>query len=222
MYTILVVEDEQILLEVTKDYLVHDGLQVLEATDGQQALDLFETNSVDLVILDIMLPVLDGWTVCRRIRKQSNVPILMLTARADEDDSLLGYELGADDYLIKPYNPRILAAKVRRFLQRLSQPEAEVLEVGGITLNPSSRTAAVDGAPVDLTYIEFELLSYLMRNPNRVISREELISQVWGYDFVGNDKTVNSHIRNLRAKLGVRAVSIVTVIRSGYKFEVQP
>lgn len=222
MYTILIVEDEQILREVTTDYLVHDGLQVLEAEDGQQALDLFETNSVDLVILDIMLPVLDGWTVCRRIRKQSNVPILMLTARADEDDSLLGYELGADDYLIKPYNPRILAAKVRRFLQRLSQPEAEVLEAGGITLNPSSRTAAVDGAPVDLTYIEFELLSYLMRNPNRVISREELISQVWGYDFVGNDKTVNSHIRNLRAKLGVRAVSIVTVIRSGYKFEVQP
>ena len=175
-----------------------------------------------LILLDIMLPVLDGWTVCRRIRKQSNVPILMLTARADEDDSLLGYELGADDYLIKPYNPRILAAKVRRFLQRLSQPEAEVLEAGGITLTPSSRTAAVDGTPVDLTYMEFELLSYLMRNPNRVISRDELISQVWGYDFVGNDKTVNSHIRNLRAKLGVRAASIVTVIRSGYKFEVQP
>ena len=222
MHTILIVEDEQILREVAKDYLVHDGLQVLEAADGQQALDLFETNSVDLVILDIMLPILDGWTVCRRIRKHSNIPILMLTARADEDDSLLGYELGADDYLIKPYNPRILVAKVRRFLHRLSQPEAEILEAGGITLTPSSRTGAVDGAPVGLTYMEFELLSYLMQNPNRVISRDELISQVWGYDFVGNDKTVNSHIRNLRAKLGERAASIVTVIRSGYKFEVQP
>ncbi len=215
-------EDEKILREVTKDYLVHDGLQVLEAEDGQQALDLFETNLVDLVILDIMLPVLDGWTVCRRIRKQSNVPILMLTARAGEDDSLLGYELGADDYLIKPYNPRILAAKVRRFLQRQATPDRAMLEAGGISLNIPARTAAVDGVPVELTYMEFELLSYLMQNPNRVISREELISQVWGYDFVGNDKTVNSHIRNLRAKLGQRAVTIVTVIRSGYKFEVQP
>ena len=215
-------EDEKILREVTKDYLVHDGLQVLEAEDGQQALDLFETNLVDLVILDIMLPVLDGWTVCRRIRKQSNVPILMLTARAGEDDSLLGYELGADDYLIKPYNPRILAAKVRRFLQRQATPDRAMLEAGGISLNIPARTAAVDGVPVELTYMEFELLSYLMQNPNRAISREELISQVWGYDFVGNDKTVNSHIRNLRAKLGQRAVTIVTVIRSGYKFEVQP
>lgn len=222
MQTVLIVEDEKILREVTKDYLVHDGLQVLEAEDGQQALDLFETNLVDLVILDIMLPVLDGWTVCRRIRKQSNVPILMLTARADEDDSLLGYELGADDYLIKPYNPRILAAKVRRFLQRQATPDRATLEAGGISLNIPARTAAVDGVPVELTYMEFELLSYLMQNPNRVISREELISQVWGYDFVGNDKTVNSHIRNLRAKLGQRAASIVTVIRSGYKFEVQP
>lgn len=222
MYTVLIVEDENILREVTKDYLMHDGLQVLEAEDGQTALDLFETNQVDLVILDIMLPVLDGWTVCRRLRKQSNVPILILTARADEDDSLLGYDLGADDYLVKPYNPRILAAKVRRFLQRLSEQEANVLEVGGITLNPDSRTTTVDNTSVDLTYMEFELLSYLMRNPNRVISRDELITQVWGYDFVGNDKTVNSHIRNLRAKLGNRASSIVTVIRSGYKFEVRP
>ena len=222
MYTVLIVEDENILREVTKDYLMHDGLQVLEAEDGQTALDLFETNQVDLVILDIMLPVLDGWTVCRRLRKQSNVPILILTARADEDDSLLGYDLGADDYLVKPYNPRILAAKVRRFLQRLSEQEANVLEVGGITLNPDSRTTTVDNTSVDLTYMEFELLSYLMRNPNRVISRDELITQVWGYDFVGNDKTVNSHIRNLGAKLGNRASSIVTVIRSGYKFEVRP
>lgn len=178
---------------------------------------------MDLVILDIMLPVIDGWTVCRRIRKQSNVPILILTARADEDDSLLGYELGADDYLIKPYSPRVLAAKVRRFLRRLSEPQTEdVLEAGGITLNPASRTAAVDGTPVELAYMEFELLSYLMQNPNRVISREQLISKVWGYDFVGNEKTVNSHIRNLRAKLGNRASAIVTVIRSGYKFEVEP
>lgn len=221
MSKILIVEDEQILREVVKDYLLHDGHKVLEAADGEQALELFEECAADLVILDIMLPRIDGWTVCRRIRKTSNVPIIMLTARADEDDSLLGYELGADDYLIKPYNLRVLMAKVNRFLARMSPTGAEKLDSDGIELFPSSRTVQVDGQPIELTHTEFEILSYLMHNQNQVISREQLISKVWGYDFIGDEKTVNSHIRNLRAKLGGRASCIVTMIRSGYKFEAQ-
>lgn len=222
MSNILVVEDEQTLREVVKDYLLHDGYKVLEAADGKQALMLFEEHVVDLVLLDIMLPNIDGWTVCRRIRKTSNVPIIILTARADEDDSLLGYELGADDYLIKPYNPRILMAKVNHILSRISTTQADQLEAGGITLFPAARTVQVDGQPTELTHTEFEILFYLMQNHNQVISREQLISKVWGYDFIGDEKTVNSHIRNLRAKLRNRAVCIVTVIRSGYKFESRP
>lgn len=222
MSRILIAEDEQILREVVKDYLLHDRHEVLEAADGEQALDLFEEHAVDLAILDIMMPRIDGWTVCRRIRKTSNVPIIMLTARADEDDSLLGYELGADDYLIKPYNPRILMAKVNRFLERLTPTAADKLDAGGIELFPASRSVKVDGQPTELTHTEFEILSYLMQNKNQVISREQLISKVWGYDFIGDEKTVNSHIRNLRAKLCSRSSCIVTMIRSGYKFEAQP
>lgn len=222
MSNILLVEDEQILREVVKDYLLHDGYQVLEAGDGKQALALFEEYVVDLVLLDIMLPNIDGWTVCRRIRKTSNVPIIILTARADEDDSLLGYELGADDYLIKPYNPRILMAKIDRILSRISSAQKDQLSVGGITLFPAARAVQVDGQPTELTHTEFEILLCLMQNQNQVISREQLISKVWGYDYIGDEKTVNSHIRNLRAKLGDRAVCIVTMIRSGYKFESRP
>lgn len=222
MSNILVVEDEQTLREVVKDYLLHDGYEVLEAADGKQALTLFNEYAIDLVLLDIMLPNIDGWTVCRRIRKTSNVPIIILTARADEDDSLLGYELGADDYLIKPYNPRILMAKVNRILSQISTTQTDQLEAGGITLFPAARTVQVEGQPAELTHTEFEILFYLMQNHNQVISREQLISKVWGYDFIGDEKTVNSHIRNLRAKLGNRAVCIVTMIRSGYKFESRP
>ena len=219
MDNILIVEDEQILREVIKDYLLHDGYTVSEAADGDQALELFYSTEIDLVILDIMLPQIDGWTVCRRIRKTSNVPIIILTARADEDDSLQGYELGADDYLIKPYNPRILMAKVKRFLKRTLADDTDKLEIGGITLSSSTRTVEADGSPVDLTHTEFEILYCLMRNKGIVVTRDQLISKVWGYDFIGDEKTVNSHIRNLRGKLGHKANRIVTIIRSGYKFE---
>lgn len=220
MSTILVVEDEDILREVIIDYLLEDGYQVLEAEDGEKALELFQSNSVDLVILDIMLPKLDGWSVCRRIRKNSNIPIIILTARSDEDDSLLGYELGADDYLIKPYSPRVLMAKVKRFLEKYSGSMDEMaISAGGIVINIESRLASVDGNIVNLTYTEFEILAYLMQNKGIVITREQLIFKIWGYDFCGDEKTVNSHIRNLRAKLGSKGNRIVTVIRSGYKFE---
>lgn len=221
MGKILLVEDEQILREVMKDYLLHDGYTVLEAEDGQQALELFADGDMDLVILDIMLPKVDGWTVCRRIRKTSNVPVIMLTARADEDDSLLGYELGADDYLIKPYNPRILLAKVKRFLMRSArmQDNTDKIEGSGIVLSPATRTVTVNGKMCDLTHTEFEILCYLMKNRGIVITRDQLISKIWGYDFYGDEKTINSHMRNLRSKLGECAEQIVTVIRCGYKYE---
>lgn len=219
MKKILVVEDEDILREVIMDYLMEDGYQVLEAEDGEKALELFQANSVDLVILDIVLPKIDGWSVCRRIRKRSSIPIIILTARSDEDDSLLGYELGADDYLTKPYSPRILMAKVKRFLEKYSgDAEGRLISVGGIAINMGSRLVFADGHTINLTHTEFEILTYLMQNKGIVITREQLISRIWGYDFYGDEKTVNSHIRNLRAKLGGKGSCIVTVIRSGYKF----
>lgn len=220
MNKILVVEDEDILREVIIDYLIEDGYQVLEAADGEKALELFQSNSVDLVILDIVLPKVDGWSVCRRMRKNSSIPIIILTARSDEDDSLLGYELGADDYLIKPYSPRILMVKVKRFLEKYSGTmDGMLISSGGIVINMRSRLVSVDGNAINLTHTEFEILAYLMQNKGIVITREQLIAKIWGYDFYGDEKTINSHIRNLRAKLGSKDSCIVTVIRSGYKFE---
>ncbi|SHE13361.1 sigma-54 dependent response regulator [Chlamydia abortus] len=222
--TILIVEDEPILREIVKDYLLEDGYEVLEADDGKQALALFQEHEVDLIILDIMLPELDGWAVCRRIRKSSDVPIIMLTARSDEDDTLLGFELGADDYVTKPYSPPILLARAKRLLEsrRVGAQESDTLSGGGITIHFPSRTVTLDGTNCSLTHTEFEILACLMKNKGMIITREQLITKVWGYDFVGDDRTVNSHIRNLRSKLGEHARCIVTVVRSGYKFEDQP
>lgn len=218
MSKILLVEDEDILREVITDYLVADGYQVLEAADGEKAIELWLSNVIDLVILDIMLPKVDGWSICRRIRKTSGAPIIILTARSDEDDSLLGYELGADDYLIKPYSPRILMAKVRRFLEQRSSSMVEISS-NGIALYRRSRTVTMDGATIDLTHTEFEILACLMQNKGLVITRGQLIASIWGSDFCGDEKTVNSHVRNLRAKLGDKGHHIVTIIRSGYKFD---
>lgn len=220
MSKILVVEDEDILREVLIDYLTEDGYETVEAADGEEALEIFNSNVIDLVILDIGLPKIDGWSVCRRIRKHSSIPIIMLTARSDEDDSLLGYELGADDYLIKPYSPRVLTAKVKRFLEKYSNAKDGIpIIASSVNLNMGSRIVSVDGNVVNLTHTEFEILAYLMQNKGLVITREQLIDKIWGYDFYGDEKTVNSHIRNLRAKLGSKGSCIVTVIRSGYKFE---
>lgn len=222
--TILIVEDEDILREIVKDYLLNEGYEVLEAKDGIQALSIFEENEVDLLILDIMLPELDGWSVCRRIRKTSNVPIIMLTARVDEDDTLLGFELGADDYVTKPYSPPILLARVKRLVESrysstVSKSNEDALTRSGVHVHFPSRTVTVDGEDINLTYTEFEILTYLMQNQGIIISREQLITKIWGYEFAGDDRTVNSHIRNLRNKLGDKASCIVTVVRSGYKFE---
>ncbi|MFB5760547.1 response regulator transcription factor [Paenibacillus medicaginis] len=222
--TILIVEDEHILREIMKDYLLEEGYSVLEAANGKEALSLLQEHEVDLIILDIMLPELDGWSVCKRVRKTSNVPIIMLTARSDEDDTLLGFELGADDYVAKPYSPPILLARVKRLLQRrhVHEEEHDMLASSGISIHFPSRTVSVDGENCSLTHTEFEILAYLMKNKGIIINREQLITKIWGYDFAGDDRTVNSHIRNLRSKLGEHARHIVTVVRSGYKFEDQP
>ncbi|SFB08085.1 DNA-binding response regulator, OmpR family, contains REC and winged-helix (wHTH) domain [Lentibacillus halodurans] len=222
--TILIVEDEDILREIVKDYLLNAGYNVLEAADGNEALTIFEEHDVHLIILDIMLPELDGWSVCRKIRKTSNVAIIMLTARADEDDTLLGFELGADDYVTKPYSPPILLARVKRLIDsRFSQanqlPDENTLISNGIRAHFPTRTVTLDGENINLTYTEFEILTYLMQNQGIIITREQLITKIWGYEFAGDDRTINSHIRNLRHKLGNKANCIVTVIRAGYKFE---
>ncbi|GMX61962.1 response regulator transcription factor [Paenibacillus elgii] len=219
--TILIVEDEPILREIMKDYFINEGYEVLEAGDGKEALSLFQEREVHLIILDIMLPELDGWSVCMRIRKSSNVPIIMLTARVDEDDTLLGFELGADDYVAKPYSPPILLARAKRLLDSrvVREPAGDRLESSGISVHLPSRTVTVDGTNCNLTHTEFEILTYLMKNKGIVITREQLVIKIWGYDFVGDDRTVNSHIRNLRHKLGDKSKCIGTVVRSGYKFE---
>lgn len=218
---ILVVEDEPILREIMKDYLLEEGFNVLEADEGKKALALFQDHEVDLIILDIMLPELDGWSVCKRIRKVSNVPIIMLTARSDEDDTLMGFELGADDYVTKPYSPPILLARVKRLLEsrQIREQEGDTLSSNGISIHFPSRTVAVDGENCSLTHTEFEILAYLMKNKGIIITREQLITKIWGYDFVADERTVNSHIRNLRSKLRERARHIATIVRSGYKFE---
>ncbi|UNP74434.1 response regulator transcription factor [Bacillus nitratireducens] len=224
--TILIVEDEDILREIMKDYLLNEGYNVLEAIDGKEALSIFEEHEVHLIILDIMLPELDGWAVCRRIRKKSNVPIIMLTARVDEDDTLLGFELGADDYVTKPYSPPILLARAKRLIESrysstVNVSTADTLTSSGIHVHFPSRTVTVDGEDISMTHTEFEILTYFMQNQGIVISREQLITKIWGYEFAGDDRTVNSHIRNLRHKLGQKATCIVTVVRTGYKFEGQ-
>ncbi len=221
--TILIVEDQQVLREIMKEYLTDEGYGVLEACDGRQALELFHEHDVQLVILDVMLPELDGWSVCRRIRKVSSVPILMLTARSEEDDTLLGFELGADDYVIKPCSPPILLARCKRLLENRSIHYSENrLSGGGITMDLPARTVCIDGEYCNLTHTEYEILSCLMEHRGIILTREQLITRIWGYDFEGEERTLSSHIRNLRAKLGDHAKHIVTVIRAGYKFEDSP
>lgn len=221
--TILIVEDEKILREVLKDFFENEAFQVLEAEDGREALNLFSSCHIDLVILDIMLPGLDGWTVCKTIREKSEVPVIMLTARAEEEDTLLGFELGADDYVTKPYRPPVLLARAKRLLKSRQRQqdinEDPTMFIDGISIDRVKRNVMIDGLKVDLTYTEFEILSYLMRNKGVVITREQLITKIWGYAYDGDDRTINTHIRNLRMKLGSKSACIKTIIRIGYTFE---
>ena len=221
--TILLVEDEDILREISKDYFEDADYHVIEAKNGKEALELFESVEVDLIVLDIMMPTLDGWTVCKRIREKSLVPIVILTARSDEEDTLFGFELGTSDYVTKPYSPQILLARVRRLLQSDEiEDELEILRSHQLEVNLQSHIVKVNKIETPLTHTEFEILAYLMSNKNIVVTREQLIMKIWGYDFGGDDRTVNTHIRNLRNKLGESASQIKTIVRSGYKFEDRP
>ncbi|PFL17560.1 DNA-binding response regulator [Bacillus cereus] len=221
--TVLLVEDERRLREIVSDYFRNEGFEVIEAEDGKKALELFAEHEIDLIMLDIMLPEIDGWSVCRRIRKESAVPIIMLTARSDEDDTLLGFELGADEYVTKPFSPKVLVARAKTLLKRadgaVGVTEENAMSLAGIDVNRLSRTVLVDGEEIILTHKEFELLVYLMENKGIVLSRQHLLDQLWGYDYYGDDRTVDTHIKKLRNKLGDRAKHIGTVIRVGYKFE---
>lgn len=222
---VLLVEDEHVLREINKEYFINAGYEVIEAENGNEALLLFEQLKIDLIILDIMLPELDGWSVCKTIRQKSVVPIIMLTALSDEEDTVLGFELGADDYVTKPFSPRVLLARAKRLLNlqvaHIQTEKQEMLFSNQLEVNLHSRLVKVEGIKVELTHTEFEILTYLMKNKNAVISREQLIMKIWGYEYNGDDRTLNTHILNLRKKLGSKANYIKTIIRSGYKFEEQ-
>lgn len=228
MANILVVEDERKMQDIISEYMNRGGYTCFVADDGVDALLLLKNQPMDLMILDIMMPHLDGFSVCRAAREMSGLPIIMLTAKSDEEDKLKGYEYGADDYMTKPFSPRVLLAKVNALLRRTSAMPADkpndatghALAAGGIELIPSSRKVFSGGIEITLTHKEYELLYFLMSNPRQVFSREQLLNRIWGYDFEGSTRTVDTHIKTLRQKLGSEGKCIVTLIRSGYKFEV--
>ena len=220
MAIILIAEDEKGMQTIIADYMKRGGHTCITADDGIDAISILKNNSLDLAILDIMMPRLDGFSVCRMAREMSDLPILFLTAKGTEEDKLRGYGYGADDYVTKPFSPKILLAKVNALLRRSGGIPQEIIQAGGISLFPYSRAVSVNGADIELTHKEFELLHFFMQNKNQVFSREQLLNRIWGYDFEGNTRTVDTHIKTLRQKLGSESRRIVTLIRSGYKFEV--
>ena len=220
---VLLIEDEEKMRELIKIVFRKEDFVIIEAVDGKQGLNLFRTNSVDIVILDIMLPEIDGWTVCREIRRTSNIPIILLTARGEEFDKLFGFELGADDYLVKPFSPKELMARVKALLRRAeikSNEAASYYRFGNIVIDRLSREVTVNGRAVNLTNKEYELLYFLAANPKIVFTREQLLLKVWGYEQYGDPRTVDTHIKKLREKLGDYSSCISTMWGVGYKFEV--
>ena len=220
MANILVVEDEKTMQDIITDYMQKGGHTCFTADDGIDALVMLKTNPMDLIILDVMMPHLDGFSVCKMAREMSNMPIIMLTAKSTEEDKLKGYDYGADDYMTKPFSPKLLLAKVNALLRRSSAISTETMNAGKIVIQPGSHKVCLDGQEIRLTHKEYELLSFLMANPGQIFSREQLLNRVWGYDFEGTTRTVDTHIKTLRQKLGDEGKYIVTLIRSGYKFEV--
>ena len=218
---VLVVDDESRMRKLVKDFLTKSNYDVVEAEDGAQAVDIFfEKNDIDLIILDVMMPKMDGWQVCKEIREYSKVPIIMLTAKSDERDELLGFELGVDEYISKPFSPKILVARVEAILRRTSQISAdEVIEAGGISVNKAAHSVTVDGESVELSYKEFELLTYFMENKGIALSREKILNSVWNYDYFGDARTIDTHVKKLRSKLGKKGDLIRTIWGMGYKFE---
>lgn len=221
MAIILIAEDEKNMQDIVVDYMKRGGHSCITADDGIDAVTILKNTPVDLAILDIMMPHLDGFSVCKIAREMYNLPIIFLTAKESEDDKLKGYDIGADDYMTKPFSPRVLLAKVNALLRRSSSENTqEALTVGDLVLVPASHSVTVAGDDIELTHKEFELLHFFMQNKNQVFSREQLLNRIWGYDFEGNTRTVDTHIKTLRQKLGAEGRYIVTLIRSGYKFEV--
>ena len=218
---ILVVDDESRMRKLVKDFLTREGYTVIEAGDGMEAMDIFyEEKDIALVILDVMMPKMDGWQVCREIRESSKVPIIMLTARSEERDELQGFELGVDEYISKPFSPKILVARVNAILRRTLGNAGEVIEAGGIVIDKAAHIVKIDGKPVELSYKEFELLAYFVENQGIALSREKILNNVWNYDYFGDARTIDTHVKKLRSKLGDKGEYIRTIWGMGYKFEV--
>lgn len=220
---ILVVDDERRMRKLVRDFLVKHDFEVLEAGDGEEALDLFYVQkNIALIILDVMMPKMNGWEVCREIRETSKVPIIMLTAKGDESDELMGFELGVDEYISKPFSPKILVARVEAILRRTNQFSSDgTLEIGGICLDKSAHTVTLDqNRTIEMSYKEFELLTYFMENVGIALSREKILNHVWNYDYFGDARTIDTHVKKLRSKLGDKGEYIKTIWGMGYKFEV--
>lgn len=219
---VLVVDDEQRMRKLVRDFLVREGYIVLEAADGAEAMDIFyREKDIALVILDVMMPRMDGWQTCREIRETSQVPVIMLTARSEERDELQGFKLGVDEYISKPFSPKILVARVEAVLRRtLGEDKEGLIVAGGVTMDRTAHIVKVDGSPVDLSFKEFELLSYFMENQGIALSREKILNSVWNYDYFGDARTIDTHVKKLRSKLGSKGDYIRTIWGMGYKFEV--
>ncbi|MDF2844859.1 MAG: hypothetical protein K0R00_3285 [Herbinix sp.] len=218
---ILVVDDESRMRKLVKDFLVRKNFEVIEAENGEQAIDLFfAKKDIALIILDVMMPKLDGWQVCREIRQYSKVPIIMLTAKSDEKDELLGFELGVDEYISKPFSPKILVARVEAVLRRTSVSEEGTIDIGGIILDKSAHQVKINGQEVELSYKEFELLTYFITNQGVALTREKILNNVWNYDYFGDARTIDTHVKKLRSKMGDKGDYIKTIWGLGYKFEV--
>lgn len=219
---ILVVDDESRMRKLVKDFLTKKGFTVIEAGDGEEAVDkFFEVKDIALIILDVMMPKMDGWQVCREIRQYSKVPIIMLTAKSDEKDELQGFDLGVDEYITKPFSPKILVARVEAILRRSNVLAADdTMEAGGIELNKAAHEVLIDGKSVELSYKEFELLAYFMSNQGVALPRERILNNVWNYDYFGDARTIDTHVKKLRSKLGAKGEYIKTIWGMGYKFEV--
>ena len=218
---ILVVDDEQRMRKLVRDFLVRQDYVVLEAENGERAVDIFfSEKNISLIILDVMMPKMDGWDVCREIRQYSEVPIIMLTAKSGERDELQGFELGVDEYISKPFSPKILVARVQAILRRSNGNEAETLSIGGIVLDKSAHEVTVDGKRLDLSFKEFELLTYFIENKGIALSREKILNNVWNYDYYGDARTIDTHVKKLRSKMGSKGNCIKTIWGMGYKFEV--
>ena len=221
--TILVVDDEARMRKLIKDFLMQKNYKILEAGDGEEALKVFEENQnkISVILLDVMMPKLDGWSVLRQIRQTSKVPIIMLTARGEEQDELFGFELGVDEYISKPFSPKILVARVEALLKRTKPEEKEIEDYGGITINSKGRTVTVDGKQVEMSLRECELLKYLVDNKGIALSRDKILNNVWNYDYYGDSRTIDSHIKKIRHKLGKKGKYIQTIRGIGYKFEIK-